>query len=290
MLEKLNNHINKIVQTFISFLRLIFLTRYGVKIKSDAGKKDCLILANGPSLNPLMEKYYNFMMDKDLVCVNFFPNTEYYLKYKPSYHIISAPELWRSDAMPLYLKLSKELYDGIAGKTTWNLTLLIPFEAKKYKAWQEPLKKNKNIHITYYNPTPIDGYFWFCKLMFNWQWGMPRPHNVLIPSLMLSIKKGYKNIYVWGADHSWLKEISVDDDNQVLVNQKHFYDENTSKPLPMNKLRGTRKLHEVLTKFVHAFKGYFDIDKYARYKGVCIYNATPGSFIDAFKRFKMDSL
>ncbi|NSW44722.1 MAG: hypothetical protein HPY79_02710 [Bacteroidales bacterium] len=290
MLEKISYHIEKIIQTFISIIRLLFLTHYRVKIQKQNDHQDCLILANGPSLNFLIEKYPSFIKNKALVCVNFFPNTNYYQTFKPSYHVISAPELWRSDAMPNYLKLSKELFKNIAQKTDWQLTLFIPFEARKYKQWQEPLKNNQNIQITYYNPTPIDGYFWFCKKVFDWQWGMPRPHNVLIPSLMLAIKKGYKNIYIWGADHSWLKEISVDDQNQVLVNQKHFYDEDTSKPLPMNKFRGTRKLHEVLIKFVHAFKGYFDIEKYAQSKNVSIYNATPNSYIDAFKRYKIESL
>lgn len=290
MLETINFHVTKIAQTFISIIRIIFLTHYRVKIKTEVQKKDNLILANGPSLNSLIEKYHDFMTDKDLFCVNFFPKTEYYLKYKPSYYVISAPELWRSDAMPSYIEMSNELFTEIAKRTTWHLTLFIPFEARKYKNWQKPLQKNTNIHISYYNPTPIEGYFWFSKLMFNWQWGMPRPHNVLIPSLMLSIKKGYKNIYIWGADHSWLKEITVNDENQVLVNQKHFYDINTSKPLPMNKFKGTRKLYEVLTKFVHAFKAYFDIDHYAKTKGVNIYNATPNSYIDAFKRLKMNSL
>lgn len=269
-------------------MRILFLTHFRVKIKKHPFANDCLILANGPSLNGLIERHNQFMQGKELICVNFFPNTPYYTTYKPAFHVISAPELWRSDAMPIYLNLSKELFENIAQKTTWDLTLFIPFEAKQFDAWQTPLKNNKRIHITYYNPTPIEGYFWFCKKIFDWQWGMPRPHNVLIPSLMLAIKKGFKNIYVWGADHSWLKEISVDDDNQVLVNQKHFYDENTSKPQPMNKLRGTRRLHEVLIKFVHAFKGYFDINQYATKRGVSIFNATPNSYIDAFKRIKME--
>lgn len=290
MINFFRYHTEKTVQTFISLLRILFLTRFNVKIKKQHSKSDCLILANGPSLNKLIEQHHHFMLDKTLVCVNFFPNTDYFTKYRPAYHVISAPELWRNDAIPIYLNLSKELFDNIARKTSWDLTLFIPFEAKRYEAWQQPLSNNTFVHITYYNPTPIEGYFWFCKKIFDWQWGMPRPHNVLIPSLMLSMKKGFKNIYIWGADHSWLKEISVNDNNQVLVNQKHFYDENTSIPQPMNKLNGTRRLHEVLIKFVHAFKGYFDINKYASSKGIQIFNATPGSFIDAFKRIKIDEL
>lgn len=286
MLEYLRDFVEKTIQTFVSLLRVVFLTRPFHSIKTEQQQTPCLILANGPSLNQSIQNNPLFLENKDLICVNFFPNTAYFDRLKPRYHVISAPELWLPNAKPPYPELSKELYENIANKTTWQLTVFIPFAAKKYKQWQEPLIRNQHIKIRYYNPTPIEGFKWFCHAMYNIQWGMPRPHNVLIPSLMLAIKKGYKTIYIWGADHSWLKEISVNEDNQVLVNQKHFYDENTSKPLPMNKLKGTRKLHEVLIKFVHAFKGYWDIEAYAQKKKVDIYNATPNSYIDAFKRYQ----
>ncbi|MCX7862503.1 MAG: hypothetical protein N2449_05865 [Bacteroidales bacterium] len=288
MLEYLRDFIVKLGQTIISIVRILFLTRFIPSIKKENNHSECLILTNGPSLNTSIENNLQFTTDKILFCVNFFPNTPYYEQLKPRYHVISAPELWLPQAKHPYPKLSEELFNNIAQKTTWKLTILIPFAAKKYTQWREKLVQNSNVEIEYYNPTPIEGFRWFCHAMYHMQWGMPRPHNVLIPSLMLAMKKGFKSIYIWGADHSWLKEISVDEQNQVLVNQKHFYDENTAKPQPMNKLKGTRKLHEVLIKFVHAFKGYWEIEEYAKQKNITIWNATPHSFIDAFKRYKMN--
>jgi hypothetical protein len=77
--------------------------------------------------------------------------------------------------------------------------------------------------------------------------------------------------------------------NRVLIRQKHFYDENTAKPRPMSRAGvGERKLHEILIKFVHAFSGYHEINEYAKSRGVEILNATPGSFIDAFKRINLE--
>lgn len=286
MLEKLSYHIDCTVKTIITLVRFFLFSRcFKQKIIVDYNK-ELLILANGPSLNSLINNYESFLSEKILLCVNFFPNTEYFDKYKPQILVISAPELWRTDAMPVYLDLSKQLFENLAKKTQWSFILFIPFEAKKYKQWQNIIASNSNIKIQYYNPTPVEGYKWFKHIAYSMQLGMPRPHNVLIPSIMLGITLKFKTIYLWGADHSWLKEINVDENNQVLVNQKHFYDENTSKPQPMNKFKGTRRLHEVLIKFVHAFRGYFDIEEYARKKGVKIYNATPNSYIDAFERYK----
>jgi hypothetical protein len=288
MIEKLYFVITNLAQTFVSVIRIIFLTRIKKFSKVQINYEDLLILANGPSLNSSIEKHLYFTKNKELLCVNFFPNTSYFENLKPRHYVISAPELWREDAIEPYPKLSSELFSNLAKKTNWQLFMWIPYQAKKYKNWRTHLNSNPNIKISYYNPTPIEGFNWFKRLCFDLQLGMPRPHNVLIPSLMLAIKMGYKNIYIWGADHSWLKEISVDENNRVLVNQKHFYDENISKPQPMNKLKGTRKLYEVLQKFIYAFKGYFEIDYYAQKKGINIYNATPGSYIDAFKRYKME--
>lgn len=89
-------------------------------------------------------------------------------------------------------------------------------------------------------------------------------------------------------DHSWIPEISVDEDNRVLINQKHFYDDGKTSGQPMGKLgRGERKLHEVLQRFLHTFEGYFTIKAYAEHINAKIYNCKPGPFIDAFERLRL---
>ena len=120
---------------------------------------------------------------------------------------------------------------------------------------------------------------------------MPRPHNVLIPSLILAIQSGYKEINVVGADHSWIEELTVNENNEAMVHQKHFYDEDSSKSEAMYKLgRRPRLLHEILEKFVYAFRSYHFIRQFSEKKGAKIWNLTPKSFIDAFDRRKtMDS-
>ena len=85
--------------------------------------------------------------------------------------------------------------------------------------------QNTNITFHYFNTTPIEGLPFMSNFIFKNRLGMPRPHNVLIPSLMIGITEGYEKISVLGADHSWLAEISVNEKNEALVNQKHFYDD-----------------------------------------------------------------
>ncbi|MGQ8337278.1 hypothetical protein ACUNWD_12075 [Sunxiuqinia sp. A32] len=254
------------------------------------GEQDeVVILGNGPSLKKMISEYPDFLDGKDLVCVNHFPTTDEYQKLKPKYLIASAEDLFLEDIDQRFIDKSKRLFDNINKKTDWPLIFLFPAKAKKYKRWQEQIKNNKNITVYYYNTTPIEGLAPVRNFLFNLKAGMVRPHNIMIPSMFVMTWLGYKKIYIWGADHSWLKDISVTENNEALINEKHFYDENESKSLPLVwKKNKNRRLHEILYKFMTAFKGYFTVQEYAESKQVDILNCTKGSFIDAFNRIDLE--
>jgi hypothetical protein len=76
----------------------------------------------------------------------------------------------------------------------------------------------------------------------------------------------------------------VNDKNEALVNQKHFYDENESKPLKMQDWNRARKLHEMIHKFYLSFRGYWELKSFIEKSGVKVYNASEISMIDAFER------
>ena len=101
---------------------------------------------------------------------------------------------------------------------------------------------------------------------------------------MIAMKLGYGNVYITGADHSWTKTLSVNERNEVVSIQPHFYkeDENEEKRIKVDYLK--YPLHQIVHSFYVAFKAYHDIQRYALHRGVNIYNATPESFIDAFPR------
>ena len=114
--------------------------------------------------------------------------------------------------------------------------------------------------------------------------GMPRPRNVLIPAIMLAIATGYTDISIVGADHSWMTSLSVTDENEVVSIQPHFYaDSDHEQARVRHEYRGYR-LHQIVESFAIAFRSYHHIADYAASRGVKIYNATPGSFLDAFPR------
>lgn len=285
---KIQSFLDNFSKAFATLFRLILLSKWRVKIKKQKRDKDIVILGNGPSLNQMLETHSDFLNNKELICVNHFPTTDFYCKLQPKYFMTSAPDLWLDDIDEHFVTASNRLFNAMKSKTTWHLEFFIPFEARKYKRWQNILAKNKNININFYNNTPVEGWQGFCHLLFKNNLGMPRPHNIMVPSIFNAVNLGYKTIYLWGAEHSWLKDIRVNEKNEALINQKHFYDEKHSKAQTLDKRGvGARRLHEILHKFMLAFRGYFDLKAYAEKNKVKILNATPNSYIDAFERIKL---
>jgi hypothetical protein len=275
-------------QTLATVIKILIGSGFFIKPTSSYKNENCIILGNGPSLNQSIEENQGRLLDYKLICVNHFAESAMYDSIKPQIYVLNAPEMWRDDVEPFHYEKGENLFRTISDSTKWEIDLFIPYSAKKVKRWQKVIKKNPHIRINYFNSTPIEGYNWFRRICYNNYLGMPRPHNVLIPSLMLSLFMRFKKIYLFGTDHSWMKDMWVTENNEVLLHQKHFYDQETSKPRPMDHLgKGSRRMHEVLQKFVYAFRGYLEINEYSLSRGQEIINCTEGSYIDAFKRSKL---
>lgn len=289
-LTYLNSFFFSLLDTGLSVIRIPFFARPWGIVKKQDRNKDLVIISNGPSINRTLELLLNKHEQYDTLALNMFAISHFYRILKPHWYVIVSPDMW-TDNGDIRLRDKKDsLWSALVDHTDWAMTIFLPAEAKSMREWKLYLDKNQNIGVAYFNRTPIEGFSLFRNFCFRLNLGMPRPHNVLIPSIMIGINLGYKNLYLLGADHSWLPEVSVNSKNEVLVNQKHFYDENTAQPLPMSKQNGYRKLHEVLHKWYISFKSYFIIAEYAKSCNTSIYNATPNSFIDAFERRAVEEL
>lgn len=285
MLESIFNIISKLVLSIISFLKIVFRSSFFYK-KALIQEDNCFILGNGPSLAAVINRHTNFFKESNLLCVNGFSSTNLFEVVKPKYFIFTAPEIWSNKATDVEnMKVRSAMVNDLISKTSWDLRLFLPTNAKKNAAFINSISKNQNISISFFNTTPVEGLKQISWFFYKLGLGMPRPHNVIIPSLMIAIRSNVKVINLFGVDHSWLPLIHVDKNNNALLKQEHFYDEKTAKAVPMNYL-GQRKrmLHEILEKFYFTFRSYVEIEEYAKNKKVNIYNCSENSFIDAFQR------
>ena len=270
-------------QSFLSIVKIFLQSRWKTKLPASFTNSDeLLILANGPSLNKTVEQSADFIKDKTLLAVNFCVTSPLFEQLKPELYLIADPLFW------IVPEKRVQLFETMAQKTDWPMNLFIPVRAYKNCDWQPMIAKNTNIKVYPYNTTPIEGFQGLCNFIFDKGLGVPRPHNVLIPSIAVGIRLPFKKIYLAGADHSWLPEITVTDNNEVLMNQKHFYDQNKSQAAKVQKEDlNSAHLYTILYHMYVAFKSYFILEAYARKKGKEVINVTSGSYIDAFRRMKI---
>lgn len=283
MAETALKWLEQLWQCFLSIVKIALQSKWSVKLPTSFSNNDeLLILANGPSLNKTVSESVEFIGSKTLMAVNFCVSSPIYQQLKPSLYLIADPLFW------IVPEKRNQLFGTMAQKTTWHITLFVPARALKNKEWQPLIKDNAHIHLCIYNTTPIDGFQSFCNLMFKRGLGVPRPHNVLIPSIAVGLLLPFKTIYLAGADHSWLPEINVTDDNVVLMHQKHFYDENKSQAdtVKQENLKSA-PLYTILYHMYVAFKSYFVLQDYSCKLDKKIINITPNSYIDAFERMKI---
>lgn len=236
-----------------------------------------VILANGPSLNDTMARHTDILKSSVTMAVNFAANTDMFFDLRPRYYVMVDPVFFGDDSVANIARLRQHLAD-----VSWPMTIFVP--RRFIKAVPASIKANPNISTAGLNTVGIEGWQWLKNFAYSSCLGMPRPRNVLIPAIMAAIAMGYKEIYLTGADHSWMKTISVDDDNNVVSVQPHFYKDNAAELKRVDTTYRGLRLHDVVESFAIAFRSYHTLARFAAGHGIKIYNSTPGSFIDAFER------
>lgn len=263
-------------QTLLSAVKIFLQSKRVEKPQKVCRNSEIVVLGNGPSLRSLIEAKRDFFSGKSLLAVNYAVLSDYYTELKPDYYLVADPVFFFQEAH------CNKLFDALAEKTDWELELYLSVHARKSTMWQSKLAARPNIRVHYFNMTPVEGFRWFTHLAFRKGWGTPRPRNVLIPSIMTALRMPFHTIYVAGADHSWMKEIWVNEDNVVMEDLNHFYDKKGAE-----RYVSDRHLHDLLMSMYIAFKSYHIIRSYAESIGKQIYNVTEGSYIDAFDRKKI---
>ncbi|MDE7346920.1 MAG: hypothetical protein K2N48_09325 [Muribaculaceae bacterium] len=243
-----------------------------------------IIMGNGPSLRDTIASHSAVLKAADTLAVNFAANAETYRDLKPNLYVLADPHFFMNgtdgkSSDPNVVRL----WDNIAA-TDWPMTLYVPCKAKL----PEEVSANINIAVKRYNLTPGEGLHGPVHWLYRKGLAMPRPRNVLIASIMIALREGYREIYIVGADHTWSRDLWVDEKNRVISVQKHFYKDNDKEFERVAQEYAGYHLHDILNSLTIAFRSYHQIADYASTIGAKIINCTPGSFIDAFPRAQLE--
>ena len=243
-------------------------------------KERLIIMGNGPSLRDTIADHSEILRTADTLAVNFAANADTYRVLQPNLYVLADPHFFRTGTDGISSDPNVvRLWDNIAS-TDWPIILYVPCKA----GLPEEIVKNGNITVKRYNLTPGEGLRGPVHWLYRHGFAMPRPRNVLIASIMVALREGYRDISIVGADHTWSRDLWVDDSNRVISVQKHFYKDNDKEFERVAQEYAGYHLHDILNSLTIAFRSYHQIADYAGSIGAKIINCTPGSFIDAFPR------
>ena len=280
MKKKLKN-ILEYIGDFV--LLLLFYIRYVsnrcVKFPLKGGNlKSISVLGNGPSLKAFIETHN--VLDKDAICVNFSPLTDAFYVIRPKYLVLIDPEFYNVSNESVM-----SLSEAIRTKVTWEVTI-ITTKAHLQKA--ASLYGGKNIRFESLPQIPFEPrtkrFIEYRNRMFRKGITMPSAQNVAIAAIFMAINSGYKQVNLYGLEHSWLKDTYVSENNIPCLKDEHYYG-TQDVPWAFNSDGTPWKLYQLMEALGLVFKGYIDLQVYADYLGdVKIINKTKGSWIDAFER------
>ena len=264
-------------QTFEYLLKIILFSNFKSKrqllnISKRKQNTKIRILGNGNSLKQggFIDRAYDYMVLND-----YFLSESYY-EVKPLYYLVADPYYF-------YTEEGINKIKDITLITNWEMYLFIPYIKGKNSFFKK--METDYVKICLYNSSPFKSFISIKYLFFEKMLAMPIVQNVLVAGIMVSIWLNYRTIELYGVEHSWLGLLSVDKDNNVLIQDKHFYDKKEVSKTVFKGLDGKPwKLHEVLYAYGRMFESYWEINDYIKGKNIKIINKSPNSFIDAVKK------
>lgn len=274
--DKISGACSRLGATLASGVKILLMSKPVAPALPVDASRELVVLGNGPSLLHTLDRHSSWLMHRDRLAVNFAANTPQFADLRPQHYVLADPHFFDGDGDPNVDRLWAALRDA-----DWGMTLHVP-SICRHRA--EEALAGSGVRVKCFNATPVEGFSFLAHKAYSAGLGMPRPRNVLIPSIMTGIREGYGRIYLAGADHTWTQTLAVDEQNRVVTVQPHFYRDNDSEKERVSAVYADIHLHDMLRSLTVAFESYFRLRDYASGKGVEIINITPGSFIDAFPR------
>ena len=249
------------------------------------GKK-CMVFGNGPSLNSLLEKYENGLINLTNECfvVNFFPLNPSFYKIKPKY-LFWSDYVFIQDT-PGSTEKVRKMYNMMQDGVDWNLTIYLnaPWQKDNKRLIEYSKLTNPNIRFVFLNRKFCDG---LCPKLRNklYKSGyfMPTEGTVVNTAIYVAILQGYKEIELYGSELNMFKDLEVGEDNQLYIVQKHFY-EKEYRTKQTTDGGGKAYVHTYMNYMFVMFHSHYLLRQFADYMGVRIVNCSPGSMIDVYER------
>ena len=269
-----------LIKRFVVSIKFIFKKRH-----VEGENKELIIMGTGPSLKTDINSIVDTRASRNIMAVNSYCLEKYFDILKPEYYVLADPVYYSKNVEGIGKENRNLFVKTVKEKVNWKMIIIIP-EAGKH-SWLVNEFNNSNYISFQYLPDNCD-YFPFCMKKFkayNKYIARPWIQNVLQMCLFFAISNNFKKVYLYGADHNWCKDITVNKDNVVCIEEKHCYDDERHKFHAIEKVDGSYwTMGELFEAWTKVYNGYYELEQYAKYNNVKIYNCSSTSFIDAFER------
>lgn len=236
------------------------------------------ILGNGDSLRDAM---LHLDSSADYMVLNGMVKSPFYQQLKPKYYVLADPGFFHTNKAFDGISMTREILE----KTTWPMTLFVPWTHTRNVDW---LQSTEFVQVVKVNDSNYFGPEEYRQYCYEHNLAMPNVENVLVMCLYIGMYIGYKDIHLYGFEHSWTRYLYVNNDNFVCLHDSHFYDSPNLQDEIQYKGDGQPfKMHEILRMYADMFAAYWDVRILANKKNVKIINYSPNSFIDAFGKEKV---
>ena len=233
------------------------------ELKNTKKGKKCFAFANGPSMNLLdikkIEKYQKTGFD--VICVNSYITSDMAKTVVPNYYVLSDPTYFGASQIVLPDDVIDAEKRQIASLIELNIPVFIPTHFS-----------NLNLFNSYYIFNDFENRF-----SRNIDPTKPRGYRTMTAykALAIACYLGYDNIYICGFDNDYFKAISVDENNDAYIIDKHFYDDGV-------KIRTTPSVGEGLGDILwEHYRLFKNLDFFRQFN---IINLNKNGLIDVFSK------
>lgn len=274
-------------QSAVSIVKVTLLSKKFGLPKFSNQKPNASILGNGPSLNQSLADNLDFLKETDIYCVNLFALSAVYASLKPQNYVLLDPAFFMFSEQNDARQDIKKAFDAILQQTDWSMRLFVPARSRNSYIVKKLKHERPNVQICFFNYTIVRGFPAFRHWFFEHNLGMPQCQNILAASLYVALMQDYKNVYLFGADHSWHEEIRITEQNEFEMRQVHFYDNASS--IKHEKVIDVRnnsrpRLHAQFLSLHKVFYSYEILGTFAKFRKINVLNASKKTYIDAFER------
>lgn len=240
------------------------------------------VIGNGPSCAIDIEEWRNDLQKNDCVMVNFMANTELFEEIKPCVYVLADPWFFAdyttlpSDQVEKY----QLLRESLISKTKWKMELVVSDKYRKANIVKFVMQ-NPNITVRYFRSAYSFKIPASRVLMWGWRTNRIGPplQNVINAATYLGVFWQYREVYLLGIDTSMHMMPRIEQEtNRFYIEDQHFY--------------GTERcyldftMRRWLSSCANTFACYEYLAKFAKNRGVRIFNASKNSFVDAFERIR----